>query len=106
MPASLYNRSNRGGVMSSVLEVTSATDLNADLEKRILRLLERKRTASAKEIISTVMRESKNRFLTSAPIVAAIWSLDSQNRIVVTGDWKVRLRKGRPLQTRPTAPKR
>jgi len=90
-------------MMSSILEAPSVTGLNADLEKEILRYLQKKKTASAKEIIAAVLRDNKDRFLTSAPIVAAIWSLNSKNHVDVTGDWKVKLRDPQPRQVSATA---
>lgn len=75
--------------MSAALNF-SETELRSDLEKQVLEYLRERKSAPAAEIVTAILNQ--NSYLTSAPVVAAIWSLNSLSAIEVGGDWTVKLR--------------
>ena len=77
--------------MSAVLEAQSPAELNAALSREVIEYLEQHQEAPAEDVIAAV--RSGHQFLPAAPIVAAIWSLASQNLLEVRGDWTVVLRR-------------
>lgn len=76
--------------MSVAYESSSAEQIE-ELERNVLTYLEDKPSAPADEIIRAV--QEGRPFLTPAPIVTAIWSLNAKNRIRINGDWIVTLRE-------------
>lgn len=77
--------------MSAAFETKSPSELNAALSEEVLEYLQDRREAPAEEIITAV--RSGHPFMSSAPIVTAIWSLASESKVEVRGDWTVALRR-------------
>lgn len=82
----------------------SQSALIADLEAQILRYLrgtEAKR-AAADEVVGEIRKQ--HQFLSTAPIVTAIWDLNAKSKIQIDGDWNITLRDttdGDSVEVRP-----
>ncbi|HYC90967.1 MAG TPA: hypothetical protein VEO54_17240 [Thermoanaerobaculia bacterium] len=83
--------------MSAALDYSSSA-LRTTLEEEVLEYLREKQRDAASAIIEAVLKQ--HQFLTSAPVVAAIWSLNEQRRISIGSDWTVSLREAQPATRR------
>lgn len=79
--------------MSAALDLSSPVELRSSLEQEVLEYLQSRRSAPAEDVIAAIL--SHHEYLTSAPVVAAIWGLNSRSLVQVGGDWTVTLREHR-----------
>ena len=81
----------------------SQSDLIADLESSILdylRTQQPKSVAAAADVISAIRKQYE--FLSTTPIVTAIWDLSAKSQIEIDGDWNITLRdRAAALSTQP-----
>lgn len=85
--------------MSAALDLSSPVELRGSLEQEVLEYLQSRKSAPAEDVIAAIL--SQHDYLTSAPVVAAIWGLNSRSLVEVGGDWVVSLRE--PRQAPPNS---
>src|SRR5258708_31386651 len=82
--------------MSVAYEPTQ-TEMFEGRERSILDSLKNGRRAPAEEVVRAI--QSQNHYITTEPIVTAVWSLSAQGRIRVGGDWTITLREAKSSAT-------
>src|SRR5258708_6352895 len=87
---------HRGGSMSVAYDA-SPTEMVESLERSILDYLQDRKSAPAEEVVRAI--QSQNHYITTEPIVTAVWSLNAQGRIRVGGDWTITLREAKSSAT-------
>ncbi len=79
--------------MTAAFDLSSPVELRRSLEDEVLEYLQSRGSAPAEDVITAIL--SQHEYLTSAPVVAAIWGLNSRSLVQVGGDWTVTLREPR-----------